>query len=57
MLFICKNTIFEKRPASERKGIGIANNRQRLQHIYPNKHRLDISVADGNFIVELEINA
>jgi hypothetical protein len=57
MLFICKNTIFEKRPATERKGIGIANNRQRLQHIYPNKHRLDISSTDGNFIVELEINA
>jgi LytS/YehU family sensor histidine kinase len=57
MLFICKNTIFEKRPATERKGIGIANNRQRLQHIYPNKHRLDINSTDGNFIVELEINA
>jgi two-component system LytT family sensor kinase len=57
MLFICKNTIFEQRPAAGRKGIGIANNRQRLQHIYPDKHRLDISAADGNFIVELEINA
>lgn len=57
MLFICRNTIFEKRSETERKGIGIANNRQRLQHIYPNKHRLDISAVDGNFIVELEINA
>ncbi|WP_183557959.1 sensor histidine kinase [Mucilaginibacter sp. SP1R1] len=56
ILFMCENTIFDNRPLSNRKGIGIANTRQRLQHIYPRRHRLNISSVDGLYRVELEID-
>jgi len=56
ILFECENTMFENRPAASRKGIGIANTRQRLQHIYPGKHRLNISSVDALYRVELEID-
>jgi hypothetical protein len=56
ILFVCENTIFDNRPTSNRKGIGIANTRQRLQHIYPRKHRLSISSVDALYQVELEID-
>jgi two-component system LytT family sensor kinase len=55
ILFTCQNTIFDNRPTSSRKGIGIANTRQRLQHIYPNRHKLNISQDSATFRVELEI--
>jgi hypothetical protein len=57
ILFTCENTIFDNRPASSRRGIGIANTRQRLQHIYPGRHRLNISQEAAIFRVELEIDA
>jgi hypothetical protein len=57
ILFTCENTIFDNRPASSRRGIGIANTRQRLQHIYPGKHKLNISQEAAMFRVELEIDA
>ncbi|WDF80603.1 sensor histidine kinase [Mucilaginibacter sp. KACC 22773] len=57
ILFTCENTIFDNRPASSRKGIGITNTRQRLQHIYPGRHRLNISQEAAMFRVELEIDA
>jgi len=57
ILFTCENTIFDNRPASSRRGIGIANTRQRLQHIYPGRHRLNISQEAAMFRVELEIDA
>jgi hypothetical protein len=56
ILFTCENTIFDNRPASSRKGIGITNTRQRLQHIYPGRHRLNISQEAAMFRVELEID-
>jgi hypothetical protein len=56
ILFECENTIFENRPAASRKGIGIANTQQRLQHIYPGKHRLNISSENALYRVELEID-
>jgi two-component system LytT family sensor kinase len=55
ILFVCENTIFDNRPTSNRKGIGISNTRQRLQHIYPGKHNLKISSEDNIYRVELEI--
>ncbi|WP_184545568.1 sensor histidine kinase [Mucilaginibacter sp. FT3.2] len=55
ILFTCENTIFDNRPTSSRKGIGIANTKQRLQHIYPGRHQLKISSVDNIFRVELEI--
>jgi LytS/YehU family sensor histidine kinase len=55
IVFTCENTIFDNRPASSRKGIGITNTRQRLQHIYPGRHKLNISSVGNTFKVELEI--
>lgn len=57
ILFTCENAIFDNRPSSSRKGIGITNTRQRLQHIYPGRHRLNISSDGGLFRVELEIDS
>jgi hypothetical protein len=54
--FTCENTIFNNRPQTSRKGIGIANAKQRLQHTYPGKHRLNISSDNALFKVELEID-
>ena len=56
VIFYCRNTIFEKNLSSKRKGIGIANTRQRLNHIYPGKHKLEISTIDDLFTVKLEID-
>ena len=55
ILFLCENTIFDNRPTSNRKGIGISNTRQRLQHIYPGKHSLNINSENNLYRVELEI--
>lgn len=57
IVFFCQNTIFENgTPANRAGGIGIANTRQRLEHIYPGKHTLDISTQNNLFIVNLIIN-
>jgi hypothetical protein len=55
ILFLCQNTVFDNRPTSNRKGIGISNTRQRLQHIYPGKHSLNINSENNMYRVELEI--
>jgi len=55
LIFFCQNTIFEKGANSNRKGIGIANTRQRLEHMYPGRHLLEISKDNGLFTVRLEI--
>jgi hypothetical protein len=56
VFFYCRNTIFEKSASNKRKGIGIANTRQRLEHIYPGKHKLEINTNDNLFTVRLEID-
>jgi len=56
IIFFSQNTIFENDSAGTRKGIGIANTRQRLQHMYPGNHYLDISTKDKLFTVNLEID-
>ncbi len=56
LLFLCQNTIVESGSSSaKRTGIGISNTRQRLKHIYPGRHRLDIDSKDNVFTVNLEI--
>jgi two-component system LytT family sensor kinase len=56
--FFCQNPIFEKGASTtQRKGIGISNTKRRLQHIYPGKHKLDISTNNGLFTVNLEIDS
>lgn len=56
LCFFCQNAIFDKDKSSGRKGIGIANTRQRLEHMYAGKYRLDISTNDELFTVNLEID-
>ncbi len=51
--FFCRNKLFDTRRNAERTGIGIANTRQRLAHLYPGRHFLTIKKENGYFTVEL----
>lgn len=53
--FFSSNSIFNTTGKTERTGIGIANTRQRLEHLYPGKHSLVISEEDGCFKVQLDL--
>ncbi len=55
--FFCQNKLFETKRNTERTGIGIPNARQRLQHLYLNKHFLDINTDKGLFTVQLTLQA
>jgi hypothetical protein len=55
--FFCRNKLFETKRNTERTGIGIPNARQRLQHLYANKHFLDINTENGLFTVQLTLQA
>ncbi len=46
--FYSKNRKFQNTPESGRTGIGLHNVRKRLDHIYPDRHSLDID-DDGDF--------
>jgi LytS/YehU family sensor histidine kinase len=51
--FYCHNKIFKPAGNPQRTGIGIANTQKRLEHLYPNKHLLNITNENGFFSVEL----
>jgi hypothetical protein len=51
--FYCHNKIFNPAGTPQRTGIGIANAKKRLEHLYPNKHLLNITNENGFFSVEL----
>ncbi|WP_247235006.1 sensor histidine kinase [Telluribacter sp. SYSU D00476] len=53
--FFCRNRIFQKNNSLERRGIGISNTRERLEHLYPNRYRLDIQQEDDYYTVNLEL--
>jgi two-component system LytT family sensor kinase len=55
--FYCRNRLFDMKPVPERTGIGIANTRQRLEHLYPGRHSLTIKKENGYFIVELVLTS
>jgi two-component system, LytTR family, sensor kinase len=55
--FFCQNKLFETKRNVERTGIGIANTRERLKHLYPDKHFLDIKTGNGFFTVQLTLQA
>ncbi|PIQ21896.1 MAG: histidine kinase, partial [Cytophagales bacterium CG18_big_fil_WC_8_21_14_2_50_42_9] len=55
--FSCQNQIFETSRNTERTGIGLANTRQRLAHLYPDKHTLNISSENNLFTVTLTLQA
>ena len=51
--FYCRNKLFPKQAHTERAGIGISNARRRLEHLYPDRYKLEISKADGFYTVQL----
>ncbi|WP_228954473.1 sensor histidine kinase [Mucilaginibacter sp. UR6-1] len=51
--FFCRNRIFGESVKEQRKGVGIANTRQRLEHLYPGKHLLTITDHDDFYTVNL----
>ena len=53
--FYSKNRKFQNTPESGRTGIGLNNVRKRLEHIYPNRHTLNIVDSGEYFVVNLEI--
>lgn len=54
--FMCTNPIFERKENIERTGIGITNTKQRLQHLYPGKHTLNITDDNNQFTVVLTLH-
>lgn len=40
----------------EKSGLGIANTKNRLNHIYPGRHNLKIQETDSLYVVQLKIN-
>lgn len=55
IVFFCRNKLFETKYPSARAGIGLQNTRQRLQHLYPDKHFLNINTEDGFYTVQLTL--
>jgi len=56
--FCCENAIFNNQPKNpERTGVGIANTKQRLEYIYPNKHLLNIEEKNNLFKVKLTLHS
>ena len=56
IIFSVINSYFPDRIASDdHKGIGLENVRQRLHHLYPNHHQLEISNTDEEYHVMLRI--
>lgn len=51
----CQNSIYNTVTADSRKGIGIQNTRQRLEHLYPGKQVLKIDSADNLYTVDLTL--
>jgi two-component system LytT family sensor kinase len=56
IIFYCRNRIFNADSGIERTGIGIANARQRLQHLYPDRHELTITNDGQHHTVALTLH-
>jgi len=54
--FFCRNHVFVRREENQRVGIGIRNTQLRLNHLYPDKHLLNIWNEDNEYSVQLIIN-
>lgn len=55
IIFFCQNKIFTTERKTERTGVGLLNTQQRLQKLYPNKHKLSITNDKNLHTVELTI--
>lgn len=51
----CQNPLFETQTSKTREGIGIANTRQRLEHLYPGRHQLNLNTENGFYTVKLNL--
>ncbi|MBV8252528.1 MAG: sensor histidine kinase [Chitinophaga sp.] len=51
--FQCTNRVFKSFPQENRTGIGIANTKQRLEHLYPERYQLTTESRNGIFFVSL----
>jgi two-component system LytT family sensor kinase len=52
--FFCRNTVFPKKFDVPAIGMGIANARKRLEHVYPGRHKLNIE-QDRIYSVDLKL--
>jgi hypothetical protein len=55
LFFFCQNFIFERETKPKRTGIGLSNTQQRLEHLYPGRHKLEIKKEDDLFTVNLSV--
>ncbi len=53
--FYCRNKLYETRQQTESTGIGIANTRKRLEHLYPGRHILNIKTENGMYTVQMTL--
>ncbi|MCB0485009.1 MAG: histidine kinase [Flavobacteriaceae bacterium] len=53
--FQCINLIGNKKKDKENSGIGLANTKERLELLYPNKHNLIVKEENNKFMVELNL--
>ena len=56
--FFCQNKLYETRRQTESKGtgIGIANTKQRLEHLYSGKYELSINEENNKYAVQLVLH-
>lgn len=55
--FYSRNKLYPLKNKFESTGIGIANTRKRLEHLYPGKHSLTIKEAEGYYAVHLVLQS
>jgi two-component system LytT family sensor kinase len=53
--FFCQNKIFATPRVTERTGVGLVNTEQRLKHLYPDKHSLQITRENDLYTVALAL--
>ncbi|TWF35648.1 histidine kinase [Chitinophaga polysaccharea] len=53
--FFCSNKLFRITDDMQRTGIGIANTRQRLDHLYPDRYELEIREDNGAYAISLQL--
>lgn len=53
--FLCSNRIFNNRNSYQKTGVGIQNTKQRLAHLYPGNHVLNISEQNDHYTVKLTL--
>ncbi|WP_308992151.1 sensor histidine kinase [Mariniflexile litorale] len=53
--FKCINVIGNRKTDKGSSGIGLQNTKERLELLYPNKHKLEVQEKDSRFVVNLEL--